>query len=194
MATYSSILAWKTPWTQESGGLQSMGSHRIGHDWATSLTLSNIVQGAIYISALPTATLANLIYLGIHHVFNRAFFFFLPKNTIQLYLIHCFYISRFYLFFEIQMKIELKVSFMRKPSMGSILIQMPLLLELFNSLVIYHLAFVGFPHSTFLFQSVFQGRDTVLTTLHPRFSTMSGTCQSLKGCLMNILFDEKLKH
>ena len=32
MATYSSILAWKIPWAEESGGLQSMGSQRIGHD------------------------------------------------------------------------------------------------------------------------------------------------------------------
>ena len=32
MATHSSILAWRTPWTEESGGLQSMGSQRVGHD------------------------------------------------------------------------------------------------------------------------------------------------------------------
>ena len=32
MATPSSILAWKTPWTEELGGLQSIGSHRAGHD------------------------------------------------------------------------------------------------------------------------------------------------------------------
>ena len=32
MATHSSILAWKIPWTEESGGLQSMGSQRVGHD------------------------------------------------------------------------------------------------------------------------------------------------------------------
>ena len=32
MATNSSILAWKIPWTEEPGGLQSMGSHRVGHD------------------------------------------------------------------------------------------------------------------------------------------------------------------
>ena len=35
MATHSSILAWKIPWTEEPGRLQSMGSLRIGHDWAT---------------------------------------------------------------------------------------------------------------------------------------------------------------
>ena len=32
MATHSSILAWKIVWTEEPGGLQSMGSQRIGHD------------------------------------------------------------------------------------------------------------------------------------------------------------------
>ena len=39
MAPHSSTLAWKIPWTEEPGRLQSMGSLRIGHDWATSLSL-----------------------------------------------------------------------------------------------------------------------------------------------------------
>ena len=39
MATHSSTLAWKIPWTEEPGRLQSMGSLRVGHDWATSLSL-----------------------------------------------------------------------------------------------------------------------------------------------------------
>ena len=33
MATHCSILAWRTPWTEEPGGLQCMGSHRVGQDW-----------------------------------------------------------------------------------------------------------------------------------------------------------------
>ena len=37
MAIPSSTLAWKIPWTEEPGRLQSMGSQRVGHDWATSL-------------------------------------------------------------------------------------------------------------------------------------------------------------
>ena len=44
MATHSSILAWKISWTEEPGGLQSMGSQRVGHNWATNtylLTLNN---------------------------------------------------------------------------------------------------------------------------------------------------------
>ena len=36
--TYSSILAWRIPWMEEPGGLQSMGSQRVGHDWATSFS------------------------------------------------------------------------------------------------------------------------------------------------------------
>ena len=38
MAPHSSTLAWKIPWTEEPGGLQSMGSLRVGHDCATSLS------------------------------------------------------------------------------------------------------------------------------------------------------------
>ena len=37
MAIHFSILAWRIPWTEEPGGLQSTGSQRVGHDWATSL-------------------------------------------------------------------------------------------------------------------------------------------------------------
>ena len=39
MAPHSSTLAWKIPWTEEPGGLQSMGSLRVGHNGATSLSL-----------------------------------------------------------------------------------------------------------------------------------------------------------
>ena len=38
MATHSSILAWKIPWTEEPGRMQSMGLQTVGHDWATSVS------------------------------------------------------------------------------------------------------------------------------------------------------------
>ena len=38
MAPHSDALAWRIPWTEEPGGLPSMGSHRVWHDWATSLS------------------------------------------------------------------------------------------------------------------------------------------------------------
>ena len=40
MATHSGILAWEIPWTEKHGGLQSIGSRRVRHDWATALSFS----------------------------------------------------------------------------------------------------------------------------------------------------------
>ena len=45
MAPHSSTFAWKIPWVEEPGRLQSMGSLRVGHDWVTSLSLSCIGEG-----------------------------------------------------------------------------------------------------------------------------------------------------
>ena len=49
MATHSSILAWRIPWTEKPGGLQSMGSQRVGHGWATN-THSHTHINSIYVS------------------------------------------------------------------------------------------------------------------------------------------------
>ena len=43
MATHSSILAWKIPWTEDPGRPQSMGSQRVGHDWAISLFTTRVI-------------------------------------------------------------------------------------------------------------------------------------------------------
>ena len=45
MAPHSSTLAWKIPWMEEPGRLQSMGSLTVGHDWATSLWLFTFMHG-----------------------------------------------------------------------------------------------------------------------------------------------------
>ena len=49
MATHSSILAWRIPWREEPGRLQSMGSPRVGHDWATSLTHSSLTSSVKWV-------------------------------------------------------------------------------------------------------------------------------------------------
>ena len=41
MATHSSILSWRVPWTEEPGGLQSIGSQRVGHDWSNLACVNN---------------------------------------------------------------------------------------------------------------------------------------------------------
>ena len=53
MAAHSSVLAWRTPGTGESGGLPSMGSHRVGHDWshlaaAAAHTEMSLLKGKIH--------------------------------------------------------------------------------------------------------------------------------------------------
>ena len=42
MATHSSILSWRIPWAEEPGGLQSVGSQRVGHDCVTNTTTTRV--------------------------------------------------------------------------------------------------------------------------------------------------------
>ena len=46
-ATHSSVLALKISWTQEPGGLQSMGSQRVGHDWVTNTYFNRYYPGVL---------------------------------------------------------------------------------------------------------------------------------------------------
>ena len=48
MATHSSVLAWRIPGTAEPGGLPSVGSHRVGHDWSDLATVTVII---LYLSS-----------------------------------------------------------------------------------------------------------------------------------------------
>ena len=45
MPTHSCILAWRIPWTEKPGGLQSMGSQRVGHNWVTNTFSSHAARG-----------------------------------------------------------------------------------------------------------------------------------------------------
>ena len=55
MATHSSTLAWKIPWMEETGRLQSTGSQRVGHDWANSLHFCTHTCCLSRSSALPNS-------------------------------------------------------------------------------------------------------------------------------------------
>ena len=52
MVTHSSILAWRIPWTEKPGRLQSMGSQRVGHDWATS-SFTLVLSQSFWLRVLP---------------------------------------------------------------------------------------------------------------------------------------------
>ena len=82
MANHSSILAWRIPWTEESGGLQSMGSQRVRHDRAT---MQQHVYAYIYvcicviymnsdlnnIPCLYMCICVHICYLYIHFLINN---------------------------------------------------------------------------------------------------------------------------
>ena len=57
MAAHSSILAWRIPWTEEAGGLQLMGSRRVGHDWSSAHTHSHVLSEGWAWTLLPAARL-----------------------------------------------------------------------------------------------------------------------------------------
>ena len=63
MAIHSSTIAWKIPWTEEPGRLQSMGLKRVRHDWATSLSLS--------LSYLSKERMLVLIRVDSHQLINK---------------------------------------------------------------------------------------------------------------------------
>ena len=56
MATHSSILAWRILWTEEPGGLQSMRSQRVGHDWASNMFLFSWCRAQFLVVGVPVVT------------------------------------------------------------------------------------------------------------------------------------------
>ena len=54
MATHSSVLAWRIPGTEESGGLPPMGSHRVGHDWSN---LAGMLSSLVYTLSYSTSSI-----------------------------------------------------------------------------------------------------------------------------------------
>ena len=64
MATHSSTLAWKIPWTEEPGRLQSVGSQRRGQDWVTSLS-KYLISNFMLVAYWNCIYLANTVLLSI---------------------------------------------------------------------------------------------------------------------------------
>jgi len=67
MATHSSVLAWRIPGTGEPGGLPSMGSHRVGHDWSDLAAVAAALLSDIILSCFPSFFLSQSpLHLFIH--------------------------------------------------------------------------------------------------------------------------------
>ena len=104
MAAHSSTLAWKIPWMEEPGRLQSMGSLRVGHDWATSLSLSLSYIGEGNGHPLQCSCLENLgdggawwaaVY-GVAQSRTRLTQLSSSSNPISIYLISSSFKERLY--------------------------------------------------------------------------------------------------
>ena len=82
MASHSSILAWRIPWTEEPGGLQSTGLQRVRHDWATSL---QVCHGFPYKEQASNLTTAVTIHSDFGAQENKIYrwFHFFPFSSVQ---------------------------------------------------------------------------------------------------------------
>ena len=69
IATHFSILAWRIPWTEKPGGLWSMGSQRVGHDWATNRKYTHRRKICLHWRILP-------MIVHIYFYFNYHFYSF----------------------------------------------------------------------------------------------------------------------
>ena len=93
-ATHSSILAWRIPWMEKPGGPESTGSQRVGHDWATWLSLSlnfhkqgfNAVSSSTQTTTLKSDNYHSPGYTCPHHgQCSSKCLSFLKNNTLDHY-------------------------------------------------------------------------------------------------------------
>ena len=63
MAVHSSVLAWRFPWTEEPGGLQSTGSERVGHNWAEAIKIIDVLTCTL-LAAFQAASMIPASFVG----------------------------------------------------------------------------------------------------------------------------------
>ena len=83
MATHYSILAWRIPWTEKPGGLQSMGSQIVRHNWATN-TFTSFIQSYMIPGHLRSSSILNLWWI------KRWYSLFLISHWQGIDSTHCF--------------------------------------------------------------------------------------------------------
>ena len=74
MATHSSTLAWKTPWSEEHGRLQSMGLQRVRHDWVTLLTYFTILGANIFFLDWSFDHYVVSFFVSFHGLYFKVYF------------------------------------------------------------------------------------------------------------------------
>ena len=90
MATHSSILAWKIPWMEKPGRLQSMGSQRVGHDWVTSLTQKEQGKEELYkikVCVIFFLCIISLLLLRMSDIYSFQNIFWFKKKKKPLFFL-----------------------------------------------------------------------------------------------------------
>ena len=82
MTTHSSILAWRIPWTEEPGGLQSMGLHRVRHNWACTQCIYNVTE-IVKWYLIVVLNYFSLMTNGVRHILMYLFGIFFFRNIIS---------------------------------------------------------------------------------------------------------------
>ena len=70
MAAHSSIPAWRIPWTEEPGGLQSVGLQRVRHDWATNTFHYSYTERCLLKHGFKLLFIFKLIFIGVKLLYN----------------------------------------------------------------------------------------------------------------------------
>ena len=87
MATHSSILAWKIPWTEEPGGLQSLGLQRVGHDRVTSAFIFTFIILLQYSQVACILTFTSKFYTFICFYVTDQYFLFQLEELSLMFLV-----------------------------------------------------------------------------------------------------------
>ena len=111
MATHSSTLAWRIPWTEKPGGLQSIGSQRVRHNWATSLSLSRDIN--IWWMKIFDPTM-DWISLGCNSEYPIDFNYFVSKYIyiyMYIYIYVYIYMYIYFIFIIVRKSFEIQMYF-----------------------------------------------------------------------------------
>ena len=89
MAAHSSVLAWRIPGTEEPGGLPSMGSHRVGHDWSDLAAAANHskLTRTIFFPYIPTSSRAQKGMAVFKNTFSHSHRFYMARcNVLEAFI------------------------------------------------------------------------------------------------------------